>query len=131
MSDILFEAVKLLVMVAVLVITRYVIPWIRSKIENDKLTAITEWARIAVLAAQQIMTTKDGAEKKAIVTEFLKEILTDKNIALSDYQLDILIEAAVKQMKMSAPMEGILAEAGGDMNFLSDKEEGVKCEEGD
>lgn len=130
MSDIIFEVVKLLVMVAALVLTRYVIPWIRSKIESDKITVITEWARVAVLAAQQMVTSKDGAEKKAIVTEFLKEILTDKNIALSDYQLDILIEAAVKQMKMSAPMEGILAEAGGDLNSLFDEEEGMECEEG-
>lgn len=130
MSDIIFEVVKLLVMFAVLVLTRYVIPWIRSKIESDKITVIAEWARVAVLAAQQMATSKDGAEKKAIVTEFLKEILTDKNIALSDYQLDILIEAAVKQMKMSAPVEGILAEAGGDLNSLFDGEEGMECEEG-
>ena len=34
------------------------------------------------------------------LTEFLKEILIAKNIALSDEQLDVLIEAAVKQMKI-------------------------------
>ena len=49
---------------------------------------------------------KNGQDKKAYVTEFLKEILIAKNIALSDEQLDVLIEAAVKQMKIEENMEG-------------------------
>ncbi|MDE7431022.1 MAG: phage holin family protein, partial [Lachnospiraceae bacterium] len=47
------------------------------------------------------MYADNGIEKKAYVTEFLKEILIAKNIALSDEQLDVLIEAAVKQMKIA------------------------------
>ena len=31
MSDICFEGLKILVMVAVLVLTRYVLPWVKSK----------------------------------------------------------------------------------------------------
>ena len=50
--------------------------------------------------AQQTMKATGGKEKKAIVTQFLKEILQEKNIALSDKQIEILIEAAVKQMKI-------------------------------
>ena len=39
------------------------------------------------------------------MTEFLKEILIEKNIALSDEQLDVLIEAAVKQMRIGENSE--------------------------
>ena len=54
MNEILFEVLKVVIMVAVLLITRYVIPWVKGCIGADKL----------------------------------------------EEQLDILIEAAVKQMKI-------------------------------
>lgn len=100
MSEILFELLKVVIMVAVLIITRYVIPWVREHIGADKVALAEKWARYAVLKAQQVMWSDNGPERKAYVTEFLKELLIEKNIALSDEQLDILIEAAVKQMKI-------------------------------
>lgn len=100
MNEILFEIIKVVVMVAALVITRYLVPWLKEKIGADKLATAEKWARYAVLKAQQVLWEQGGQDKKAYVTEFLKEILTAKNIALSDEQLDVLIEAAVKQMKI-------------------------------
>lgn len=100
MNEIIFEIIKVLVMVAVLVITRYLVPWIKGKIGVDKLEEAEKWARYAVFSAQQVLWAEKGQDRKAYVTEFLKEILIAKNIALSDEQLDVLIEAAVKQMKI-------------------------------
>lgn len=100
MNEILFEVLKVVIMVAVLLITRYVIPWVKGCIGADKLELAEKWAQYAVLKAQQVMWADNGPERKAYVTEFLKELLIEKNIALSDEQLDILIEAAVKQMKI-------------------------------
>ncbi len=106
MNEIFFEVIKLIVMVAVLVITRYLIPWLKERIGAEKLVVAEKWVRYAVLKAQQVLWEKNGQDRKAYVTEFLKEILTAKNIALSDEQLDVLIEAAVKQMKIEENMEG-------------------------
>lgn len=114
MSDICFEGLKILVMVAVLVLTRYVLPWVKSKADSEKLNLVTQWAYKAVLMVQQTMKTTDGKEKKAIVTQFLKEILQEKNITLSDAQIEILIEAAVKQMKLQENA-GIVIEATDDV----------------
>lgn len=100
MNEILFEVIKVVVMVAALVITRYLVPWLREKIGADKLAVAEKWARYAVLKAQQVMWSENGSERKAYVTEFLKGLLIKKNIALSDEQLDVLVEAAVKQMKI-------------------------------
>lgn len=100
MNEILFEVIKVVVMVAVLVITRYLVPWLKEKIGADKLAVAEKWVKYAVLKAQQVLWEKDGQDRKAYVVEFLKEILIAKNIALSDEQLDVLIEAAVKQMKI-------------------------------
>lgn len=101
MNDILFEALKLLIMLLALIATRYLIPWLRAQIGTQKMQVISEWAQKAVLSVQQTLWSTSGAERKAVVTKFLKEMLTAKNISISDEQLDILIEAAVKQMKIS------------------------------
>ena len=111
MSDICFEGLKILVMVAVLVLTRYVLPWVKSKADSEK---VAQWAYKAVLMAQQTVKATDGEAKKAIVTQFLKELLQEKNIALSDTQIEILIEAAVKQMKLQENA-GIVIEATDDV----------------
>lgn len=61
MNDIIFEALKLLIMVCVAVIARYVIPWLKSRIEQDKMAAIEKMVTQAVLYAQQVLTSKSGA----------------------------------------------------------------------
>lgn len=110
MNEIIFEIIKVVVMVAALVITRYLVPWLKGKIGADKLDAAEKWTRYAVLKAQQVLWEKDGQDRKAYVTEFLKEILIANNVALSNEQLDVLIEAAVKQMKIEENA-GVLIEA--------------------
>lgn len=100
MSEMIFEMMKLIVMIAVFIVTCYLIPWIRGKIGQDKLDEITKWVNAAVLMAQQVYFAQSGAERKAIVVDLLKNILIAKNISISDEQLDMLIEAAVKAMKI-------------------------------
>ena len=114
MSDICFEGLKILVMVAVLVLTRYVLPWVKSKADSEKLNLVAQGAYIAVLMAQQTMKATDGKEKKAIVTQILKALLQEKTITLSATQIEILIEAAVKQMKIQENA-GIVIEATDDV----------------
>lgn len=113
MNEIIFEVIKVVVMVAALFTARYLVPWLKEKIGADKLAVAEKWARYAVLKAQQVLWDETGKDRKAYVTEFLKEILIAKNIALSDEQLDVLIEAAVKQMKIEEN-SGIIIDAAGE-----------------
>jgi hypothetical protein len=101
MNEMIFEVLRLVVLLAVFAATCYLIPWVRGKIGQDRLDEITRWVNTAVLMAQQVYNAKTGAERKAIVIDLLRDILTAKNISISDDQLDMLIEAAVKQMKIS------------------------------
>ena len=98
MREITLEALKLLIMVTVLVLTRFVVPWLKAKTENETMQAVLDWTVQAVLAAEQAHQAQTGAERKYIVTEFIKQILIQKNISLSDEELSTLIEAAVMQM---------------------------------
>lgn len=105
MNELLFNIIKLLVIVLITLVVRYGVPFLKQKLEEAKLSGVAKWVDKAVKAAEQT-TTQPGAgiEKKAIVVKFLKKILTAKNISISDEQLDTLIEAAVFAMKQS--MEG-------------------------
>ena len=98
MREITLEALKLLIMVTVLVLTRFVVPWLKAKTSNETMQAVLDWTVQAVLAAEQAHQAQTGAERKYIVTEFIKNILIQKNISLSDEELNTLIEAAVMQM---------------------------------
>lgn len=100
MRDIILEVLKLTIMIAAMLITRYAIPWLKAKTENSVMQALIDWTGQAVLAAEQTHAAGSGAEKKAIVTEFIKKLLMQKNISLSDDEIEMLIEAAVRQMKM-------------------------------
>ncbi|MDE7322765.1 MAG: phage holin [Lachnospiraceae bacterium] len=100
MNDILYEIFRLVLLLAVFVVTCYLLPLMKGKIGQDRLDTVTDWVNTAVLMAQQVYYAKTGAERKAIVVNLLKNILVAKNISISDEQLDMLIEAAVKTMKI-------------------------------
>ena len=77
----------------------YAIPYAREIVEKTKYSWVITWVDIAVRSAEQTMF-KDatGPEKKAIVVKFIKKLLLQKNISISDEQLDNLIEATVFEM---------------------------------
>ena len=98
MREITLEAVKLLIMILALAITRYVVPWIKAKTDNELLSTIIDWTMQAVLAAEQSHQAETGPERKRIVVRFIRQVLEQKNITLSDEEIDTMIEAAVRQM---------------------------------
>lgn len=104
MSEFTMEVLKLTVMVSVmlviLVTKRYLIPLVKELIGEKKMEEIRKWAKEAVEAAQQLHKAEPGAERKKIVIDIMRGILLRKNIDMSDKELEVLIEAAVKAMKM-------------------------------
>ena len=85
----IMEAIIALV---VAVITAFVIPWLKGKIDADKLEQIKLWVTVAVEDAEQLHNGNGrGEEEKAYVVKFLQE----KGFTLDPDSLDKLIEAAV------------------------------------
>ena len=81
-------------------VSKYGIPYLKQLAENKKQEWIVKWVEIAVKSAEEtVFGDKKGAERKAIVTQFIKKLLLQKNISLSDEQLDNVIQAAVFAMK--------------------------------
>lgn len=96
MNDILFEILKAVLVLVIVLLARYTIPYAKALLENSKYDWMVEWVVIAVKAAEQtIVGDKRGEEKKDAVISFVKKQLAEKNITLSDEQLNNLIESAV------------------------------------
>lgn len=81
------------------VLSTVVIPLLRAKTTAQKWDNAMFWVKLAVQSAEQIYEgTGMGAKKKEYVEKFLEE----HNIKLDPDQVDVAIEAAVKEIKDAA-----------------------------
>ena len=82
-----------------LLLTTFLIPWIRTKISNEKLKEIQKWTSVGVKAAEMIYTESGmGDAKKKYVRKFLES----KGYKLDIETVDALIEATVRDMQQEA-----------------------------
>ena len=80
------------------IITYVVVPYVKSKTTEKQRDNAKFWVQVAVNAAEQIYNKKgQGMIKKKYVVDFLNK----KGIAITDSQLDALIEAAVYEVNKS------------------------------
>lgn len=107
MSETLMDILTYVIGIIVIVTARYLIPWIRTELrkeENaeamDKIDHFAQWVQDAVLYAQQVYWASSGEERKALVEDILMKIIQKENIPITAEQLDVLIESAVRQMKI-------------------------------
>lgn len=75
-------------------ISAFLIPWIKTKIDADKLQTVRAYVEIGIKAAEQLYTASEGDKKKAYVISFL----AGKGIKFDVETVDKLIEAAVLQL---------------------------------
>lgn len=76
------------------IIARYLIPWIKGKLNDQKTEALNSVIRIAVFAAEQLYKSEQGQQKKQYVLDLLKANGYDINSSL----VDAAIEAQVKEL---------------------------------
>lgn len=96
----LFQAVIMLVAV---LITTFVVPYIKKKTNAADLGEFQGWVEIAVAAAEQIYKVTDGEKKKQYVLEYLQ----NKGYSVDVDDLENAIEAAV--LKLHNALYGVEA----------------------
>ena len=79
------------------IITVFLIPWIKSKVEAEKLSKIMRWVRIAVDAAEQIYKESGMGEKKK---QYVLDFLEGKGFTIDPNSIDAMIEAAVLSLNL-------------------------------
>lgn len=84
------------------IITTFLIPFLKSKLSEEKRRELVDWIQIAVSAAEQIYTGSGrGKEKKEYVMNFLQNYGYSIDSAEVQMTVDALIEASVKQLTLS------------------------------
>lgn len=95
----LFETLVVLVMVLATIITRHLIPYLKSQVEDTAYAELIDIIAQSVRAVEQtIKESGQGKVKKAEVLAFVSNYLEEAGIYISEAQLDKLIEAAVYVM---------------------------------
>lgn len=101
MDDKLFKIVLALIPVLSTILTVYIIPLIKAKIGNENLTKYKYWVNVAVKAAEMLWDEAGhGTDKKNYVVAFIDKMFNSKETVITYEQIDVLVEAAVKNMKI-------------------------------
>lgn len=77
-------------------IARYVIPWLKGKLDERQSETLCTLVDIFVYAAEMIYNSEQGQEKKQYVLDMLKL----KGYNIDDESINALIEATVKRLKI-------------------------------
>lgn len=98
MNDLTFNVLKLAISVCTILVTIYVIPYIKAKIAADKYSELIDTIERAVRAAEQTIGAGNGPVKKDEVMAFILEYVSKEGIKVTQDVIDQLIEAAVFSM---------------------------------
>ena len=93
--EIVLEIMKLVVMLVSVLVTSYVIPWIKANTDSKKLDTVLGWVEYSVHAAEQIYGADSGEQKKEYVMHFLEDIMAAKKVNIKEEEIEMLVEAAV------------------------------------
>lgn len=78
------------------IISRYLVPWIKAKLDEKQQATFRALVRVGVFAAEQLYNSDQGQEKKSYVLELLRkngyEIYADA--------VEATIEATVKELRI-------------------------------
>lgn len=88
------EISTLLVKLAFLCLTVFIIPYIKNKIGENEFNEALKWVKIAVMAAEQLYNSCDGEAKKKYVLNYL----SDKGFEIDTETLDKMIESCVLEL---------------------------------
>lgn len=93
---ILVDIIDILIIAVILLISRYIIPWMKSV---EKIDVISEWALKFVKTAQNIITgEKKGSEKRDYVITLLSNKSKELGLNLSEEEIRVFLEDAYTTM---------------------------------
>lgn len=97
--ELITKLVEAIVTVVVVIISAYVIPWLKNKVGEDKYATVIEFAEIVVRSAEKIYTPEQWQEKKKYAVNLVIEKAKNLGIDLSVEEVNAIIEGAVQAVK--------------------------------
>ena len=97
--ELITKLVEAIVTVVIVIISAYIIPWLKNKVGEDKYATIIEFAEIVVRSAEKIYTPEQWQEKKQYAVNLVIEKAKNIGIDLSVEEVNAIIEGAVQAVK--------------------------------
>lgn len=88
------QIIEIVISLLMAIIQVIIIPWIKSKLDNEKIKELQQLAKFAVLAAEQVLGPDVGDAKKQYAIKFLKSF----KVNFDEDAIENAIEAAVFEM---------------------------------
>lgn len=85
------DIIKAIIALVTAIVSAFIIPWLKKKINAEELKKWQVYVDIAVRAAEQLFSTEQAKEKKAYVVQYL----ASKGIKFDTDTVDKMIESAV------------------------------------
>lgn len=103
MDNIISLIFELAVLIIAVLLGRYAIPLVKTKLDSDKLDLFATWALKFVVAAENtIVGSGRGDEKRDQVTIWLKEKADELGLKLTEDQIRTILEDAYTTMIQEA-----------------------------
>ena len=99
-QQILCDIAYIVVLIVIGLITRYLVPYIKSKIGVENFNKAVSEIAIIVKSVQQLHSDKTGEEKLYIAVNEVMKLLKEGEIDIQEDQIRTIIEGCVKQMKI-------------------------------
>lgn len=88
------ELMQAIIALVSVLITTFLIPFLKKKLSAERLEELKKWVSIAVKAAEQLYGSKTGQQKKEYVVAFL----LSKGIVFDVDEVNALIESEVYKL---------------------------------
>jgi LL-H family phage holin len=103
MDQIMSLLIELVVLVFALLFGRYVVPFLKIKLDENKLNLISVWALKFVKTSENLIVGSGrGNEKRYQVTTWLKEKADELGLKLTEDQIRTILEDAYTTMIQEA-----------------------------
>lgn len=94
------KVLQIVLCIICIILMAYAFPLTRRRISDEKLDFIRKWVEIIVYAVQQTNWAIPGESRKQIVIQKVTQVLAAHGIKITETELDLLIESAVKGMNI-------------------------------
>ena len=91
--------VEAIASIAMVLITGYLIPWIKSKIGEEKYNRFVDYVELSVRSAEQLYSPEEWNKKKEYVRKSAIALLDSIGLTISETELENIIEGLVNEVK--------------------------------
>ena len=97
--DLITGLTKAIISVVLILVSAYVIPWLKSYVGQNKYDMVVEFAEIVVRSAEKMYTPEEWAQKKAYAVNMVENKSKEIGLDINEKEINAIIEGAVQAVK--------------------------------